>query len=91
MICSSLPGGSNPLLADWSAEPFGLPPFSRIKPEHFRPAFDRALASNLDEIRSIAERVEPASFENTALALDRWTDSPSSVKIPCIKIGSPMH
>lgn len=67
MVCSL-----NPLIADWAAtEPFGLPPFSQIKPEHFRPAFDRALADNLDEVRLIAERAEPPSFDNTALALDR--------------------
>ena len=62
----------NPLLADWAAaEPFGLPPFAAIRPEHFRPAFDTALAAHLEEIRAIAEDAEPPSFTNTALALDR--------------------
>ncbi len=32
----------NPLLTDWTG-PFGLPPLPAIDPEHFRPAFDRAL------------------------------------------------
>ena len=62
----------NPLLADWAAaEPFGLPPFAAIRPEHFRPAFDTALAAHLEEIRAIAGNAEPPSFANTALALDR--------------------
>ena len=31
----------NPLLDAWST-PFGLPPFERIRPEHFRAAFEAA-------------------------------------------------
>ena len=37
------PVASNPLLAPWDT-PYGLPPFDRVAPEHFRPAFDEALA-----------------------------------------------
>lgn len=63
---------SNPLLSDWDAnQPFGLPPFSAIGPEHFRPAFDTALAKNLAEIGAIASNPEPATFANTAVAVDR--------------------
>lgn len=35
---------SNPLLETWNT-PFGVPPFGRIAPEHFPPAFERALAN----------------------------------------------
>ena len=29
---------TNPLLADWSrTEPYGLPPFGKIQPDHFKP------------------------------------------------------
>ena len=43
----------NPLLTDWTG-PFGLPPLPAIKPEHFRPAFDAALAAHRAEIDAIA-------------------------------------
>jgi peptidyl-dipeptidase Dcp len=62
---------SNPILSDWTAsEPFGLPPFAKISADHFKPAFEVALASNLEEIKTIAECTDPPSFSNTALALD---------------------
>ena len=33
----------NPFFEVWTT-PFGLPPFDRIRPEHFPPAFDRGMA-----------------------------------------------
>ena len=33
----------NPLLRDWTG-PFAAPPFAEIDVEHFRPAFDSAIA-----------------------------------------------
>jgi peptidyl-dipeptidase Dcp len=60
----------NPLLADWST-PFGMPPFDRLRLEHFLPAFDRALAVNRWEIAAIAaDRARP-TFANTIDALER--------------------
>ena len=61
---------SNPLLAAWRM-PFGAPPFADIAPEHFRPAFDAALAAHNAEIEAIAESEEPPTFENTLEALER--------------------
>ncbi len=46
------------------------PPFNRIVPEHFRPAYDRALAEHAAEIDAIASNAEPATFENTIIALE---------------------
>jgi len=60
----------NPLLAEWTGA-FGLPPFASIAPEHFRPAFDRALAAHRAEIDAVAENPEPASFDNIIAALER--------------------
>ncbi len=60
----------NPLLATWSGE-FELPPFAAIKAEHFRPAFDRALAEHRDEIATIAQNPADPSFENTIAALEK--------------------
>jgi peptidyl-dipeptidase Dcp len=61
---------SNALSADWSAA-FGLPPFADIKPEHFRPAFDRALGDHRAEIDAIAAGKAAPSFVNTIEALER--------------------
>src|SRR5487761_2591432 len=66
----SLSGAQNPLLADWTG-PFGLPPLPDIKPEHFRPAFDAALARHRAELNAISANAEPASFANTIEALEK--------------------
>jgi peptidyl-dipeptidase Dcp len=60
----------NPLLADWTG-PFGLPPLGAIAPEHFRPAFDRALVRHRAEIDAIAGEPAAPSFGNTIEALER--------------------
>ena len=60
----------NPLLAEWAGV-LELPPFEAIRPAHFRPAFDRALADHRAEIDAIAENPAPANFENTIAALER--------------------
>ncbi len=59
----------NPLLKEWKT-PFKAPPFPEFRPEHFRPAFDAALAEHDAEIAAIAENAEPPSFANTVDALE---------------------
>ncbi len=58
----------NPFFEDWTA-PFGAPPLDRITPEHFPPAYDRALAQHDAEIAAIA--AAPAGFESTIIALEK--------------------
>lgn len=70
MSPASSPDVQNPLLAPWSGD-FELPPFTQIKAEHFRPAFDRALAEHRAEIAAIAENQAEPSFENTIAALEK--------------------
>ncbi|MBA3881894.1 MAG: M3 family metallopeptidase [Chthoniobacterales bacterium] len=60
----------NPLLSE-SALPYQLPPFDKIKNEHFTPAFTEALAEQLNEMDAIANDPEPASFENTLVPMER--------------------
>ncbi len=60
----------NPFFANWTT-PNEVPPFDRIKPEHFRPAYARALAEHDDEIAAIAADPAPATFDNTIAALER--------------------
>ena len=44
---------TNPLIPEWTG-PHGLPPFAAIAAEHFKPAFDAALAAQRAEIDRIA-------------------------------------
>jgi peptidyl-dipeptidase Dcp len=60
---------TNPFFAEWTA-PYGLPPFATIRPEHFPPAFDRAMAEHDAEVAAIAGSAEPPSFANTIAALE---------------------
>jgi peptidyl-dipeptidase Dcp len=60
----------NPLLAPWTA-PFGLPPFERIRTEHFAPALAEAMRLHRAELDAIAAQDEAPDFENTVAALDR--------------------
>jgi peptidyl-dipeptidase Dcp len=59
----------NPFFETWTT-PFGAPPFERIKPEHFPPAFERAFAEHEVEIAAIAGQKEPPAFDNTIVALE---------------------
>lgn len=60
----------NPFFETWTT-PFGLPPFDRIRPEHFPDAFDRGMAEQLAEVEAIAEAAAPPSFANTIAAMER--------------------
>jgi peptidyl-dipeptidase Dcp len=60
----------NPFAAP-SELPYGLPPFDRIRSEHYRPAFTAGMAEQRREVEAIA--VDPAepTLENTLDALER--------------------
>ena len=60
----------NPLLAPWTG-PFEAPPFAKVTPADFMPAFEAALTQNVAEIDAIASNSEAATFENTIAALER--------------------
>ncbi len=59
----------NPLLAAWEA-PFRLPPFELVRPEHFKPAFERGMREHRDELRQIAAQREAPTFDNTMARFD---------------------
>jgi peptidyl-dipeptidase Dcp len=64
------PGAAdNPLLEEWG-DPFGVPAFDRIKPDHFRGAFARAFASHAAEVAAIAGNAAAPTFENTIATLE---------------------
>jgi peptidyl-dipeptidase Dcp len=57
-------------LGEASTLPFGLPPFADIETDHFAPAFEAGMAQHLAEVDAIATNSEPATFENTFVALE---------------------
>lgn len=61
---------TNPLLSP-SLLPYGLPPFADIQTGHYAQAVEAGLAEHLSEIQAIVMNPEPATFENTALAMER--------------------
>jgi peptidyl-dipeptidase Dcp len=64
----------NPLFQDW-AEPFGVPPFGRVEPAHFLPAFARAFAAHAAEVAAIAADAGEPTFANTIDALETVGDA----------------
>ena len=65
---------ADPLFEDWS-EPFGVPPFGRIEPQHFLPAFARAFAAHEAEVAAIAADAAEPTFANTIDALETAGDT----------------
>jgi peptidyl-dipeptidase Dcp len=61
----------NPFQAARWTTPHGLPPFEDIRPDHFMPAFEAALAVHDAEVKAIAADAAPATFANTVEALER--------------------
>ena len=60
---------SNPFLKSYQT-PFEVPPFDKIRFEHYKPAYEEALIRHNQEIDSIAGNPESPDFENTIAALD---------------------
>jgi len=60
----------NPLLMT-SPLPYGMPPFDRIRDEHFLPAFEFGMAEHLEEVDAIASNPDAPSFDNTIVAMER--------------------
>ena len=61
---------ANPFAAP-STLPYQLPPFDRLHDGDFMPAYTAGMAEQLREVRAITSNPEPASFENTSLALEK--------------------
>src|SRR5215467_9260358 len=61
---------ANPLLQAWQT-PCETPPFDRIEPEHFLPAFEQAFADHTAEIDAITHDPAVPDFANTITALER--------------------
>ncbi|MBU4335512.1 MAG: M3 family peptidase, partial [Actinobacteria bacterium] len=57
-----------------SVLPYGLPDFTQIRFEHYRPALLAGMAEERAQIEAIATDSQPPTFENTVVALERTGD-----------------
>ncbi len=60
----------NPLVEEWNT-PYDTPPFAEIELAHYEPAIDYAIAVNRAEIDAIINNEEPATFDNTIVAMEQ--------------------
>ena len=63
------PNSQNPFFQKWET-PFGVPPFTRIKPDHYLPAFQAGIRRQNEEIRTILKSRQAPTFRNTVEALE---------------------
>src|SRR5262245_26399505 len=65
------PPVDNALLARWTGPYGGVPAFDRLELGALKPALERAMAVNLEEIEALARDPRPPTFANTIVALER--------------------
>ena len=68
----------NPFFSEWGT-PYEIPDFSKIKTEHYLPAFEEGIARQLKEIDDIVNNPEAPTFENTIEAYEYSGDLLNSV------------
>ncbi|MBW8192842.1 M3 family metallopeptidase [Neiella marina] len=64
---------SNPFFAEYDT-PFQVPPFNKIKDEHYMPAFEKGMKDHLAEIDAIVNNEAAPTFANTIEELERTGD-----------------
>src|SRR6185369_14832194 len=62
---------NNVLLADWSGPYDGVPPWDKVDPKLFSPAFEYGIAEQRREIDAIANNLAAPTFENTIEAMEK--------------------
>jgi peptidyl-dipeptidase Dcp len=67
---ATAPGAPNPF-SEPSQLPYALPPFDSIKDSDFEPAFEAGMLEQRARVDAIAHDPEPATLENTLVALER--------------------
>ncbi len=60
----------NPFFMQWDT-PFGVPPFDKIKLEHYQPAFAKGMELQKAEVDAIVQDAAAPTFQNTVEALER--------------------
>ena len=69
LLCSCLKQEENPLFSEFDT-PFQVPPFDKIKEEHYLPAFKEGMEQENMEIDAIVNNPEAPTFENTIEAVE---------------------
>jgi peptidyl-dipeptidase Dcp len=64
---------SNPFFSDFTT-PYGIPPFEKIKHQHYLPAFEHGIKLNRQEIAAITNNKAAPTFENTIEAMEKSGD-----------------
>ena len=59
----------NPFLQEWDT-PYGIPPYDKIKIEHYMPAIKAGIAQQEAEIQTIVDNPDAPTFDNTVAALE---------------------
>ena len=60
--------GENPFFTEWDT-PHGVPPFDKILPEHFMPAFERGMSLHEAEIDAITSNKDEATYPQISLSV----------------------
>ncbi|MBP5527157.1 MAG: M3 family metallopeptidase [Bacteroidales bacterium] len=67
--CKDKKNMENPFFSKWNT-PYEIPDFSRIKTEHYMPAFKEGMERQKAEIDALVNNPEAPTFENTILAYE---------------------
>ena len=76
---SSVKTTESALLQPWTGPYGGVPPWHLVRADEFVAAFDAAIATAEQEIEVIANNAQPATFENTVVALEKAGKSLSRI------------
>ena len=68
--CKDKTDMNNPFFSSWDT-PYNIPDFSRIRTEHYLPAFDEGMKRQKDEIEAIVSNSDAPTFANTVEALEQ--------------------
>ncbi len=67
--CKQKEKSDNPFFSDFNT-PFEVPPFDRIRAEHYKPAFLRGFAQQKEAVKKIVTNTDQPTFENTIKPLE---------------------
>lgn len=70
MACKQTPKTDNPFLMDYGTR-YEVPPFDRIKNEHYLPAFHEGIARQNAAVEAITNNTDAPTFANTVEAFDQ--------------------
>ena len=78
---------TNPFLQAYDT-PYNVPPFDKIKNEHFKPAILEGIKRHEAEINAIANAAAEPTFENTILAMENAGELLSNVNVVFSNLNS---